>query len=349
MSLLRAASRAVVPSCPTSTSSILIRPLSTQQSEQPPQPEAQSTHITQRTARPRTLKQVSEQGGATAKLVALAVSNTAQREPARNALAGQHRPFPPRQQQQRGGDESASASSSAGGPLDFSSSRPPSPRRPRQSAAVDSTLLEGAPVATGESTPSTRGPRRPFNRQPTTGLGAALASRRSNVSEEARSLLDRAAPSFRNRPGAPNSGLGGGAGARKPRGPARPKQPRRDRPSAASSSNFSQADMSPLDVPSTVHLGRVNLSQLLRANAVEKAAQVKEAVGAVADVNAEKQEDRERARLVLGGDYSIWTQAGKKVAAGGKALEHARGILTLNPSVGMAGREALLSKVKEAL
>ncbi|BGP14628.1 hypothetical protein JCM10213_002204 [Rhodosporidiobolus nylandii] len=329
---LRAASRALAPTSQTSLPRVLARALSTEPNEQQAQ-QSTNTHLSQRAARPRSLKQVTEEGGATAKLVAIAVQNTAKTEPAVQAL-GQRggRPYKPRQQAGEGEQGRSSA---------------PRPRRQRETAAVDAALLEGvegeAPVQRAKET---RGPRRERPQQGSSGLGAALSSRRSNVSDAARELLDRASLSYR-----PPRPAGGPRGApRKPRGPARPKQPRAPRPSLAANT-FSAEDTKPLTLPTSVRVPTANIAQLLRADLAAKALQVKAAVGQGVDENAAKQGDRERARRVLGGDYSLWTEAGSQVAKGAKghALEHARGVLALNPSVGISGREALLNKVKEAL
>ncbi|GAA5884697.1 hypothetical protein JCM6882_005357 [Rhodosporidiobolus microsporus] len=346
MSLLRAASRALAPSSSSSlTQTSLPALLSRAYSTEPAAP-TEDVHRAQRAARPRSLRQVSEQSGATGKLIALAVNNTVQgseqqqqqgarapRQRFQGQRQGQNRAPQQQQQQQEGG-------------------APRPPRTPRQRSSpstVDTALLDGEAASGDASAPRPAGQRRPQRRSndgPRTNLGSALSSRRSTSSPEA-SALREAGGAFR-----PRGAAAGPGGDRKPRNPLRPKQPRPARKPRASA--FAPEDVKPLEVPSTVRTPSANLARLLRADLARKTLQVKAAVGEKAvNEDAETAEEREAARKILGGDYSIWTEAGKDVSKGAKGkeqqLEHARGILKLNPSVGIVGRETLLNKVKEAL
>lgn len=341
MSLLRAASRSLAPS-PSSLSAprLISRAYSTEQSS-PTDQAPSDTHRTQRAPRTRSLRQVSEGGGAQAKLIALAVSNTA-KSGAAALVNGGHEPRPHLQRQR----------SENGGRPRQTGPRPP--RQPR-TAPVDGELLEGTPSAGvprfevgggGGEGQQLRRPRRSPSESQDSVLGAALSSRRSSLSPEAAALRRSPRSSFdsasspRDNNGAP----------RKPRDPSsRPKGPRRDAKSSGPkpSSVFSADEAKALNIPTSVRTPSANLANLLRADLAARTLQVKAAVGAeLSNENAEKQEDREQARKVLGGDYSIWSEAG---GVKGDALEHARSILRGNPSVGLSGREALLSKVKEVL
>ncbi|GAA5821349.1 hypothetical protein JCM11251_004582 [Rhodosporidiobolus azoricus] len=344
MSLLRAASRALAPSsCLSQTS--LPALVSRSYSTEPSQP-AQNPHTAQRAARTRSLRQVSEQGGAMGKLIDLAVRNTAQA----GEQAGAMRQRREGQQQGQAQNRQRGEGNNGGAP------RPPRSPRQRTPAAVDGALLEGsseAPVRQQQQQQQQRRPRRSTDSTPRTNLGSSLSSRRSTPSSSEASALreggfrssTRPFPP-RNRDGASPSSPAGGP--RKPRAPLRPKQARPARPSLSAS--FSAEDTKPLDLPSSVRTPSANLARLLKDELARKTLQVKAAVGEkVVNEDAETAEAREAARKILGGDYSVWAEAGKEAANGSKGAEHARGILKLNPSVDIVGREALLSKVKEAL
>ncbi|GAA6031678.1 hypothetical protein JCM8097_001929 [Rhodosporidiobolus ruineniae] len=353
---VRAASRLLAPSSSSAQLSLprlLTRALSTEPTPEPAQ-KPRNPHVEQRAARTRSLRQVSEAGGATAKLVALAVGNTAQAAEGQQQGQQRHQRRLRPQQQQQG--EAVEGEGAVAPRRTF--------RQRQQTAEVDASLLEGDGAAA--PTPSQQ-VKRPHPRRPQGGsnLGSSLSARRSSLSPEARALRESGAPRFSRgpaggpgRPGARAGpgGASGPAGARKPRPPMRPKLPRRA-PGAGASSIFSAQDTAPLpSPPSVVAVPRANLQQLLRAELAAKQKAVKAAAvgsGLSVDENAAKQADRDAARKVLGGDYSRWVEAGKEVAKGAQgkeqALEQARGVLALNPSVGIAGREALLSKVKEAL
>ncbi|GAA6002147.1 hypothetical protein JCM10207_003097 [Rhodosporidiobolus poonsookiae] len=338
---LRTAARALFASpSQLSLPRSLARALSTEATPAPAQQQKENPHQAQRQARTRSLRRVTEEGGATAKLVQLAVNNSANAELANNALGGQAQRRTPRfgarpQQPREEGDAPASFP------------RRPHPRQPRSDGQQQSR--EGGEGSEARPFLAYRRRQQGGANGPSSSLGSSLSSRRADFSPEARALRTGGGAASRFAPrGA------GGPGARPPaRGPPRPRVQRPRQSGASADSAWSKADTDPLDVPSDVRVPKANLVQLLRAHHASKQREVKAAVGAGVDVNAEKQEDRERARQVLGGDYSAWAEAGKEIAKAekgkGKALEHARGILTLNPSVSIAGRAALLNKVKEAL
>ncbi|GAA5855455.1 hypothetical protein JCM8547_007838 [Rhodosporidiobolus lusitaniae] len=349
---LRVASRVLAPSSSSLQLSVpraLARAYSSEQTSGAPQLAEQSegsTHRTQRAPRTRSLRQTTESAGAMAKLVELAVKNTA--ASGAEAKANGERPASRREGQFRLQED--------GTP------RPPRPQRPQGQRPPRRQPAEGEAAAQQSSEGTALQPRRPSRPQqqrrpprnlseaPTSVLGAALSSRRGPLSPEAQALR-------RPGPRSPSSASGPG-GSRNPSssGPRKPAQQKRDRKPAynAGASIFSKEQSEALKNPSAVLTPTANLAKLLRADLVARTLEVKHAVGQkLVDENAEKQEDREQARKVLGGDYSVWTEAGKGVVEGSKgkkeALEHARGILTLNPSVGIVGREVLLNKVKEAL
>ncbi|GAA6063200.1 hypothetical protein JCM10212_000502 [Sporobolomyces blumeae] len=354
--------------------SALARHLSTEPSSTA---EAHDVHVVQGKERERSIRKVSEEGGATAQLVALAVKNT--QASTKEARIEQAKRQMNRKRSEQGRIESAER---ANAPAPASA---PSPRRPstgprehsspdrRSERGLDAlSLLRGSadrrPFTPRGSPGSSRlNPRVPAGsaRGPGTGGGGG-------------------GPRPPRRAGGPNlnkKGPGGGGGGANRRSGSTKK---------AAGSIFSPEDVKPLVPPEGVSYPRVNLAQLVRADLAAKAVQVKHAVGQGGVVGLDAAEDsddahrRREARKVLTGDYSNWVQGGststssstgpaaqgqgggdKKVKKGGnhknkqqqqgasdkasEAVEHATSILARNPSVGLEGRKVFLDKLKESL
>lgn len=332
---LKAATRVLASSTPSAQVSLprsaLARYLSSHTSAPPAAP--QNSHVTQASARPRSLRQVGEEGGLTAQLVAQAVKNTLAQPP--------EKPQPPMSKEQR-----------------LEQARRQFARRTPQQGGGGSEKAEGAAAAPAREGGELRQSARRDDRRPyrgdveatRSGLGASLSSRRPERGADAIALLRGS--TARRGPSPSSSSSGSPRGDRPPRsGPRPPRRPdfKRAKRSSPASQRFSEADMKPLVPPSSVAYPSANLAQLLRADLAAKALQVKAAIGSGVDVNAESQQERERARKVLSGDYSRWIAAGKALAGNEGAVEHARRLLAANPSIGLEARETLLNKVREAL
>ncbi|BGP38658.1 hypothetical protein JCM10450v2_002608 [Rhodotorula kratochvilovae] len=283
------------------------------------EPQQHRSHVVQSRPRPRTLRQVGEEGGSTAQLVALAVKNTQ----VKGEEHGTNRAHAMQRQGQGQGQEQG---------------QPRQRRSPEEHRAwLESRLAQrkaaaaGGPAQEGGAPREPRmygGERRRFTGPPR-GDGAPRRPRGDRSSSP--------------------SGPPGADG--KPRTPFRPQQRRAPRPSASGLQWPAEATR-PLTPPSTVHYPGANLAQLLRADLASKAVQLKCALGGTEVVNedAETREEREQAKKVLGGDYSLWVEAGEGQGKGKEGVvEHARGVLKSNASVPLSQRQVLLQKIREAV
>ena len=306
----------------------------TQPASRPPR----NSHEAQSRPRTRTLRQVGEESGSTAQLVALAVKKTqaqggdtrhqGSRQGASGAAAGQQRGDRPPRQLQRTPEEH----------------REWLKQRLDERRAAASTEGGAAPRSEG-------GERRRYGGQRAEGGASGGAPRRPRG--------DGGRPPFGGSASASGSGA---AGRDKPRGafPQRPQQMRRAPRPTAAGPQWSAEATRPLTPPSTVRYPSANLAQLLRADLASKAVQLKCSLGGAKVVNedADSREERDQAKKLLGGDYSLWLEAGKEAGEGkakGKAgkqegvVEHARGILRTNASVPLGDRQVLLNKIREAV
>jgi hypothetical protein len=328
MFALKVAPRLTTASSQLPKSSIL-RYLSTEAS----QPDtAGDVHQTQGKERQRSIRKVSEEGGAHSQLVALAVKNTAARQAGSGSggVSKEQRLAQAKRQLER-----RKAEQSVAGPKSPSSSSNQAPRNNNRNQPRSATGGGGSP-AISDSLALLRGnaQQRPFNpRFPS-----------SNENRGPR-------PPRRNSPPSSSS-----ASSSSPK--SKSKQPRRQSKSSSSSSSgsiFSAEDTKPLVPPPQVAYPSINLAQLLRADLAAKTLQVKQSVDSATknselDENSEDPKVREQTRKVLNGDYSQWTQqAGGSGKKDKEALEHARNLLARNPSVGLKGREVFINKLKEAL
>ncbi|GAA5950253.1 hypothetical protein JCM3765_004256 [Sporobolomyces pararoseus] len=337
MFALKAMPRLTNASSQLSTRSTILRYLST---EPAPQDGPVNVHEAQSKERSRSIRKVSEEGGAHSQLIALAVKNTAARAAGgqgqgqgqgsvskEQRLAQAKRQLERRktQQQQQGQSNSSSAPSS---PRNDNRERSRQPR----TGGGDSPSSDALALLRGNAQQRLFNPR--FNSSP-------LNNSRSPSSGGPR-------PPRRNSPGSSAS-----ASSPKSKGP-RNKSPRQSKPSSSSSSSvFSVEDTKPLVPPPQVSYPSINLAQLLRADLAAKTLQVKRSVDNT-QLDGENSEDpkvREQTRKVLNGDYSQWTQVGgdKQKKGGDGALEHAKDLLSRNPSVGLKGREVFINKLKEVL
>ncbi|GAA5898423.1 hypothetical protein JCM8208_006979 [Rhodotorula glutinis] len=212
----------------------------------------------------------------------------------------------------------------------------------RRAASADSG------TAPRSSSASEGGERRRFGGARTEGNGGAPRRPRG----------DGGRPPFGGSASASGSGPAG-RDAGKPRSAfqQRPQLRRAPRPTAAGPQWSAEATR-PLTPPSTVRYPSANLAQLLRADLASKAVQLKCSLGGdkVVNEDADSREERDQAKKLLGGDYSLWLDAGKEVGEGkgqaGKTegvVEHARGILRTNASVPLGERQVLLNKIREAV
>ncbi|GAA5873516.1 hypothetical protein JCM1840_005951 [Sporobolomyces johnsonii] len=333
MFTVKAATRVLASSTPSAQVSLPRSALARYLSSDAPAPPAapQNSHEAQASARPRSLRQVNEEVGSTAQLVALAVKNT---------LAG--KPLPQRPAMSR--DQRLEQAR-----------RQFARRTPQGEGEGEGQKAEGAPAREGGQLrqPARRDDRRPNRGEGEatgSGLGASLSSRRPERGVDAIALL-RGSNARRGPPRSPSSGSPRGDRP-SPSGPRPPRRPdfnkRGKRPSAAFQQP-SEADMKPLVPPASVVYPSANLAQLLRADLAAKTLQFKAAIGSGVDVNAESQKEREGARKILSGDYSRWIATGKALTGNAGAVEHARRLLAANPSMGLEARETILNKVREAL
>lgn len=123
--------------------------------------------------------------------------------------------------------------------------------------------------------------------------------------------------------------------------------------------------MKPLVPPAHVSLSRANLASLVKASALSESSQLQAALREVGvSVDAKEKADRDQARKVLAGDYSLWlsakeansapTKGGKKDAKkagdakGPNAVDQARAALSLNATIPLKGRQQVLDKIREA-
>ena len=338
MFALKAASRFTATSSQLSNLSRSIsRSLSTEST-----PASQDSHEAQGRQRERSIRKVSEEGGAHSQLIALAVKNTEKGQAKPNKAGGaqtkEARLEQAKRQMERRKNENKSTDSLSSSPRtprpssgssqgqsrlgsNLSNRRPQQqqPSQPQRTATDPISLLRG------------NAERRPFNpRFPSYSTPG-----------------DRPPRSQSSSPRSPRSSPSSKSGSK-------PKGGNRRQNSSSPTSNFSAEDTKPLEPPSGIAYPSVNLAQLLRADLAAKALQVKQAVGqGLLDEDAETQEAREHARKVMSGDYSQWSKEsseGKEgKGKGKKAVEHARTLLARNASVGLEGREAFMSKLKEVL
>ncbi|GAA5836167.1 hypothetical protein JCM9279_002215 [Rhodotorula babjevae] len=303
-----------------------------------------NSHEAQSRPRTRTLRQVGEESGSTAQLVALAVKKT-------QAQGGdtRHSGF---RQQGAGGQAAAAGGQQRGQRPPRQMQRTPEEHREWLKQRLDerrAASSEGGAAPRFSSSPSEGGERRRFG-----GQRAEGGPRRPRG--------DGGRPPFGGSSSASGSGAAGRDGA-KPRGafPQRPHQMRRAPRPTAAGPQWSAEATRPLTPPSTVRYPSANLAQLLRADLASKAVQLKCSLGGTKVVNedADSREERDQAKKLLGGDYSLWLDAGKAEAGEGKAkgkagkqegvVEHARGILRTNASVPLGERQVLLNKIREAV
>ncbi|GAA5925513.1 hypothetical protein JCM3775_001430 [Rhodotorula graminis] len=298
-----------------------------------------NSHEAQSRPRTRTLRQVGEESGATAQLVALAVKKT-------QAQGGSAR---------RSGGGGAGA---AAGEQQQRGQRPPRQmqRTPEEHREWLKQRLDERRAASAEggfaprsSSSAEGGERRRFGGPRAEGGGAPRRPRG-----------DGGRPPFGGSASASGTGPAGRDGG-KPRAAfqQRPQMRRAPRPTAAGPQWPAEATR-PLTPPSTVRYPSANLAQLLRADLASKAVQLKCSLGGdkVVNEDADSREERDQAKKLLGGDYSLWLDAGKAAGEGdgkGKAgkkegvVEHARGILRTNASVPLGERQVLLNKIREAV
>ncbi|GAA6051996.1 hypothetical protein JCM3770_003003 [Rhodotorula araucariae] len=292
------------------------RLLATGASSEPSEPRQHSSHFVQSRPRVRSLRQVGEEGGSTAQLVALAVKKT-QDNGAAARNQGAQRNSQPRMQR--------------------------SPEEHR--AWLESRLAQRKAAAQGGApAPQDGAGGAPLRAPRPDGERRRFASPRADGSATARRPRgDRTSSSS---PAGPPGADG------RPRAPFRPQQQRRaPRPSALAQQWPPEATR-PLTPPSTVQYPSANLAQLLRADLASKAVQLKCALGGAEVVNedAETREERDQAKKVLGGDYSLWVEGGEASQKGKESVvEHARGVLKANPSVPLTQRQVLLQKIREAV
>ncbi|GAA5941497.1 uncharacterized protein JCM15063_006117 [Sporobolomyces koalae] len=337
MFALKAASRLPATSSQLSlTRSTLVRHLATE-----PSADSVSVHEVQGRERQRSIRKVSEEGGAHSQLINLAVKHTAARaNPLGGSTTKESRLEQARRQLQRKKAEQAQAS---GAPSPSPSAqragnnpRPFSPRRPQGSSTEESRQPARVNPAT-DALALLRGTaeRRPFNprfpNSPAVGARAPRTSPRRNGPNSSNSKPGNNNNNKNRNARRPNSKQGG-----------------------AASGGFSAADTQPLVPPAGVSYPSINLAQLLKADLATKALQVRQVVGAAGLADSDNQQERELARKVLSGDYSQWTavestQGKGKTNKEGSAVEHARTLLTRNPSVGLEGREVILDKLKQVL
>ncbi|GAA5914965.1 uncharacterized protein JCM6883_001779 [Sporobolomyces salmoneus] len=307
--------------------SIPLRYLSTE-----PTSEAVDSHIAQSKERQRSIRKVSEEGGAHSQLVALAVKNTANRAAQGSGsvskeqrLAQAKRQLERKKAEHQGGNSGASSTSSSG-PRSFTN------RNQSRSQAGGG----GGGQQSAEAMALLRGnaQQRPFNPR----FPAASNDRSPR-------------PPRRNSPSSSSSSASSKPSSKGPKGPRRQQKSS----SSSSSSIFSAEDTKPLVPPPQVPYPSINLAQLLRADLAAKTLQVKRSVDSTTknselDENSQDPKVREQTRKVLNGDYSQWAEGQNGKKEGEKeALGHAKNLLARNPTIGLEGREVLINKLKEVL
>ena len=346
MFALKAAGRLTNASSQLSTRSTILRYLSTEPSAQdgPVNP-----HEAQSKERSRSIRKVSEEGGAHSQLIALAVKNTAARAAGgqgQGAVSRDQRLAQAKRQLERRKNQQQQGQSNSSSPRNNNRERSRQPR-------------SGGKGGGGESSASSP--------------DAALALLRGNAQQRLFNPRFNSSPLNNNSrfpssggPRPPRRNSPGGSSSASPSSPKskgpRNKSPRQYKSSSSSSSSvFSAEDTKPLVPPPQVSYPSINLAQLLRADLAAKTLQVRRSVDTTTGQSngGEDSEDpkvREQTRKVLNGDYSQWSQVGgrgggdkKKGGGGDGALEHAKDLLSRNPSVGLKGREVFINKLKEVL
>ncbi|GJN87446.1 hypothetical protein Rhopal_000395-T1 [Rhodotorula paludigena] len=289
--------------------------------ESAPRTPAAGSHEAQARPRQRTLRQVGEESGSTAQLVALAVKNTRsnvdKEEQNRYERTSEHRANLQRRLEERKAAAARGQVEGSSGPREGGERRRPT--APRGDGAQSRLFQRRAPSEGAGSRP-----RRFDRRSPSSPSSSASAS------------------------GSSSSAPFGG----RPRNPSAPRQPRRAPRAASRGQEWAAEHVKPLVPPSSVRYPSANLAQLLRADLASKAVQLKSELGpSLANEDAESREDREKAKRVLGGDYSLWLEEAGQAKAKGKdgVVAHAHGILKANPSVHLSKRQVLLDKIREAV
>lgn len=301
-------------------------PYSTDSNSQP------SIHEVQALSRKRELRKVAEGSGSTAQLIGLAVKNTSDRAAAKAPGQGQRSGGGGGQRTATQGTRRAPGAGNRAGGVAPGMHREELQRLlAERKAAAARGQTEGA-FASGPSGPGSRtgGPR-------------------------------RAAGGPGGRPRPPRAGAPPGAntttGAPRPRKPAAPRRPNRAASSTGpreSSSRWSADELKPLVAPAHVSLSRANLAGLVKASALAETSQLRVALQQVGvDVDAREKAERDQARRVLAGDYSLWlsSAAGKKngkKSSGPSPVEQARAVLSLNSTIPLKSREQVLDKIREA-
>ncbi|KWU44078.1 hypothetical protein RHOSPDRAFT_25883 [Rhodotorula sp. JG-1b] len=301
-------------------------PYSTDSTSQP------SIHEVQALPRKRELRKVAEGSGSTAQLIGLAVKNTSDLAAAKAPGQGQRSGGGGHRTATQGARRAPGAGNRAGGVAPGMHREELQRLLAERKAAAARGQTEGA-FASG---PSGAGPRTGGPRRAAGGPGG--------------------------RPRPPRAGAAPGAntttGAPRPRKPAAPRRPNRAASSSGpreSSSRWSADELKPLVAPAHVSLSRANLAGLVKASALAETSQLRVALQQVGvDVDAREKAERDQARRVLAGDYSLWlsSAAGKKngkKSCGPSPVEQARAVLSLNSTIPLKSREQVLDKIREAI
>lgn len=311
-------------------------PYSTDSTSQP------SVHEVQALPRKRELRKVAEGSGSTAQLIGLAVKNTSERAAAKAPGQGQRSGGDQRTAPQGARRAPGNANRAAGGVAPGMHREELQRLLAERKAAAARGQTEGA-FASG---PSGSGPRTGGPRRAAGGPGGRPRPPRAGAA-----------------PGAPGGASNTTGGAPRPRKPAAPRRPNR----AASSngpreslSRWSADELKPLVPPAHVSLSRANLAGLVKASALAETSQLRIALQQVGvDVDAREKAERDQARRVLAGDYSLWlSSAPAPVVKSGKKdgkkssepspVEQARAVLSLNSTIPLKSREQVLDKIREA-
>ncbi|GAA5884467.1 hypothetical protein JCM16303_005095 [Sporobolomyces ruberrimus] len=281
-------------------------------------------HTQQGKERARSIRKVSEEGGAHSASIALAVKNTAARADRPPVSKEQRKEQAKRQFARKKPDQTKAGSS----PTQSSRPRTNDSNEPQQSQKPAGGL------STSDSLSLLRGnaKQRPFNPRfpPSSSLSGDRSSRPPRFNSPSSS--SSSSPKSKQQQKGSNG----------------PKLKRRERSASSPSSIFSAEDTKPLAPPPQVSYPSINLAQLLRADLAAKALQVKHSVSK-AELNEDSEDPkvREQARKVLSGDYSQWSRGEK--GEKGEAVQHASTLLSRNASVGLEGREVFINKLKEVL
>ncbi|GAA5976263.1 hypothetical protein JCM10908_005434 [Rhodotorula pacifica] len=351
MAILRfGASRLGLASSLESCSTLATRPharsaqYSTDSTSQP------SIHEVQALPRKRELRKVAEGSGSTAQLIGLAVKNTSERA-SRAPGQGQQQ----RSGQRTPGQDSRRAPSAAAGGNRTSRVAPGLHREELQRLLAErkAAAARGQTEGVYSSGPSGSGPRSGGPRRGPGGPGGRPRPPRAGGPAAA----GAAGPGG---PGATNNG------AQRPRRPAAPRRPARNNAQAGprESSRWSADELKPLVPPAHVSLSRANLAGLVKASALSETSQLRAALQQVGvSVDAKEKAERDQARKVLAGDYSLWLsdaspaaqvkgakKDGKKSAEGkgSTPVEQARAVLSLNSTIPLKSRAQVLDKIREA-